>query len=97
MRGRLAAAAALGLLAVAGPAAAFNCPVAIRQAEDLVRKAEPRATPDTRPLLEEARRYLIEARAHHEQARTRRDHGDAVRKAKFAQALAEEVLMLAGP
>ncbi|HXG02768.1 MAG TPA: hypothetical protein VNO23_05070 [Candidatus Binatia bacterium] len=97
MRGALAIAAAVGLLALAGPAAAFTCPVAIQQAEDLVRKAEPRATPDTRPLLEEARRYLTEARAHHEQARTKRDHGDAVRKAKFAQALAEEVLMLAGP
>ncbi len=97
MRGGLAVAVAVGLLAAAGPAAAFNCPVAIKQAEDLVRKAEPRATPDTRPLLEEARRYLTEARAHHEQARSKRDHGDAVRKAKFAQALAEEVLMLAGP
>lgn len=97
MRGRLAVAAAIALLTVSRPAAAFNCPVAIKQAEDVVRKAEPRATPDTRPLLEEARRYLTEARAHHEQARTKRDHGDAVRKAKFAQALAEEVLMLAGP
>ncbi len=97
MRGRLVVTAAAGLLVLAGPAAAFNCPVAIQQAEDLLRKAETRATAETRPLLEDARRYLAEARAHHEQARTRRDHGDAVRKAKFAQALAEEVLMLAAP
>jgi hypothetical protein len=97
MRGGLAMAAAIGVLALSASASGFNCPVAIKQAEDLVRKAEPKATPDTRPLLEEARRYLSEARAHHEQARTKRDHGDAVRKAKFAQALAEEVLTLAGP
>lgn len=82
----------------AAPAWAFNCPVVIKQAEDLIKKAEAaKLTPDTRPLLEEARKQLAEARAHHEKAKTKRDHGDAVRKAKVAAAFAEEALALQTP
>ena len=84
-----------GLLA---PAWAFNCPVVIKQAEDLVRKAEAaKLSPETRPLLDEAKKQLTEAKAHHETARTKRDHGDAVRKAKVAAAFAEEALTLQNP
>jgi hypothetical protein len=86
---------ATGLILLGASAVwAFNCPVVIKQAEELIRKAEGKATPETRPLVEEAKKYLEEARAHHGGAKTKRDHGDAVRKAKFAIALAEEVIVL---
>jgi len=85
-------------LAVVVPSWAFNCPVVIKQAEDLVRKAEAgKLSPDTRPLLDEAKKQLAEAKAHHENAKTKRDHGDAVRKAKIAAAFAEEALVLQTP
>jgi hypothetical protein len=89
---------ALALSATLAPAAwAFNCPVVIKQAEDLVKKAEGgKVTADTKPLIEEARKQLAEARAHHDTARSKRDHGDAVRKAKVAAAFAEEALTLQG-
>ena len=79
------------------PAWAFNCPVVIKQAEDLIRKAEPKATPDTKPLIDEAKKQVAEAKSHHESAKTKRDHGDAVRKAKVAAAFAEEAITLQGP
>jgi len=86
-------------LVLAGPAArAYNCPVVIKQAEDLIKKAEAgKVTPETRPLIDEAKKLLAEAKAHHENAKTKRDHGDAVRKAKTATAFAEEAIDLATP
>ncbi|HEX6212824.1 MAG TPA: hypothetical protein VF136_18735 [Methylomirabilota bacterium] len=96
---RIALVLALSVLVASTPAAwAFNCPVVIKQAEDLVKKAEGgKVTADTRPLIAEARKQLAEARAHHESARTKRDHGDAVRKAKVAAAFAEEAIVLQNP
>jgi hypothetical protein len=90
---------ALALLVVGVPSAwAFTCPVVIKQAEDLIKKAEAgKVTADTRPLIEEAKKQLTEARAHHDNAKTKRDHGDAVRKAKVAAAFAEEAIVLSGP
>jgi len=86
------------LLAFAASAWAFNCPVVIKQAEDLIKKAESgNVTPDTRPLIEEAKKQVAEAKAHHENAKTKRDHGDAIRKAKVAAAFAEEALTLQNP
>jgi formylmethanofuran:tetrahydromethanopterin formyltransferase len=95
----VATALATSLLLVAAlGAGAFTCPVVIKQAEELIQKAEKaKLSPDTRPLLEEAVKLLAEARAHHAKARTKRDHADAVRKAKVAIALAEEVLVLQTP
>ena len=85
-------------LAVVAPSWAFNCSVVIKQAEDLVKKAEAgKLSPDTRPLLDEAKKLLAEAKAHHENAKTKRDHGDAVRKAKVAAAFAEEAIILQTP
>jgi len=87
-------------LVVAIPTAAwaFNCPVVIKQAEDLVKKAEAgKVSADTKPLVEEAKKQLAEARAHHDNAKTKRDHGDAVRKAKVAAAFAEEAIVLQQP
>jgi hypothetical protein len=89
---------ALALLVVVPSAWAFTCPVVIKQAEDLVKKAEAgKVSADTKPLIEEAKKQLAEARAHHDNAKTKRDHGDAVRKAKVAAAYAEEAIVLQQP
>ena len=90
---------AVALIAVStGSASAFNCPVVIKQAEDLIKKAEAgKPSAETRPLIDEAKKLLNEARAHHEGAKTKKDHGDAVRKAKTAAAYAEEAIVLATP
>lgn len=85
-------------LAIVASSWAFTCPVVIKQAEDLIRKAEAaKPGPETRPLLDEAKKQLAEAKAHHEKAKTKRDHGDAVRKAKVAAAFAEEAIVLQNP
>ena len=95
----LGVALAVAMLAVStGSAWAFNCPVVIKQAEDLIKKAETgKPNAETRPLIDEAKKFLNEARAHHEGAKTKKDHGDAVRKAKIAAAYAEEAVVLATP
>ena len=90
--------AVLGLSALASPALAFNCPVVIKQAEDNIKKAEVTKTnTDTKPLIDEAKKLVSEAKAHHENAKTKKDHGDAIRKAKTASAYAEEAITLASP
>jgi hypothetical protein len=96
---RIALILVLSLVVVGAPAAwAFNCPVVIKQADDLIKKAEAgKVTADTKPLIEEAKKQVAEARAHHENAKTKRDHGDAVRKAKVAAAFAEEAIVLQQP
>jgi len=77
------------------PAMAYNCPVQIKQAEELIKKAEGMAkTPETQALLSEAKKLLGEAKGQHEGAKGKKDHADAVRKAKTAQALAEEIAVL---
>ena len=88
----------LVLIIAAAPSAwAFNCPVVIKQAEELIKKAETKVTADTRGLVDDAKKMVAEAKAHHENAKTKRDHADAVRKAKVASALAEEAITLQSP
>jgi len=84
------------LLLVPAAAWAFNCPVVIKQAEDMIKRAESKVTPETKPLVDEAKKQLAEAKAHHETAKVKKDHGDAVRKAKVAYAFAEEAATLQG-
>jgi hypothetical protein len=90
---------ALSLVLAAAPLAlAFNCPVVIKQAEDLIKKAEGgKVTADSKPLIEEAKKQVAEAKTHHETAKSKRDHGDAIRKAKVAAAYAEEAILLQNP
>lgn len=81
------------LLAGATPAGAFTCPVVIKKAEDLIKKAEAgKVTPETRPMLDEAKKMVGEAKAHHATAKGKQDHEEAVRKAKAAGALAEDAI-----
>src|SRR4029453_308346 len=73
------------LVLVGSPSWAYNCPVVIKQAEDTIKKAEAgNGSARTGPLIAEAKKLLAEAKAHHENAKTKRDHGDSVRKAKTA-------------
>ena len=59
---------------------AFTCPVVIKQAEDMIKRAESgKVTPETKPMLDEAKKQLAEAKEHHEKAKVKKDHGDAVR------------------
>ena len=89
---------AMLVLAVAAPAWAFNCPVVIKQAEDVIKKAEgTKVNADSKPLIDEAKKLVVEAKTHHENAKTKKDHGDAIRKAKTASAYAEEAITLATP
>ena len=88
---------AAAVLMVASPARAFTCPVHIKQAEDLIAKAEAKVTAETRGLVDEAKKMLVEAKTHHEKARAKRDHAAAIRKAKVASALAEEAITLQTP
>lgn len=96
---RMAALVAMGAVLLVGvsPARAFTCPVHIKQAEDLVAKAEAKVTPETRGIVDEAKKTLMEAKAHHEKAKGKRDHAAAIRKAKVASALAEEAITLQSP
>jgi hypothetical protein len=86
------------LLLTGSAAWAYTCPVVITQAEDLIKKAEAgKVTPETRQLIDEAKKLLGEARGHHEAAKSKRDHADAVRKARTAVAFAEEAIVLQSP
>ena len=85
------------LLSVPVVAWAFTCPVVIKQAEDMIKRAESgKVTPETKALIDEAKKQLAEATGHHETAKLKKDHGDAVRKAKVAYAYAEEAATLQG-
>ena len=96
---RVGIALTLTLMVIAASEAwAFTCPVVIKQAEDLIKKAEAgKVTAETKPLIDEAKKQVAEAKAHHDNAKTKRDHGEAVRKAKVAAAFAEEAIVLQVP
>src|SRR5262249_9165672 len=56
----------LALAALAAPAAAWNCPVQIKAAEDAIKRAESmKLTPDAKRLVDGARVFLAEAKKHH--------------------------------
>lgn len=82
----------------ASPAAAWNCPVQIKAAEDTIKKAEAmKLTPDGRDLIDKAKKLVAEAKEHHTNARTKVEHANAMWKAKAAQAQAESAAALATP
>ena len=66
-------AAAMLACVTASPALAFHCPVVIKQAEDAIKKAEAgKSSPETKPLIDEAKKYVAEARTHHETAKAKK-------------------------
>ena len=82
----------------AAPAQAYMCPVLIKQAEETIARAERgKVNAESRALLDDARTLVAEAKGHHGNAKSKKDHDDAVRKARTAQGLAEEALKLQTP
>jgi ribosome-binding protein aMBF1 (putative translation factor) len=97
-RASLAAVTCTVIMLVAPPARAYMCPVVIKQAEELIARAERgKTTPESEALLEDARKLVREARVNHENAKSKKDHDDAIRKARTAFGLAEEALKLQAP
>ena len=88
----------LALAALAAPAAAWNCPVQIKAAEDAIKRAESmKLTPDAKRLVDGARVFLAEAKKHHIDATAKIDHANAMWKAKAAQAEAESASAISTP
>ena len=94
--------AAIGLVAWAGLVHAYSCPLVIKDADEMIGKAEAAVTKSQSPdkaaaekALAEAKRTVGEARRVHEAAKAKADHAAAVRKGKIARIYAEEALVLA--
>ena len=81
-----------------GSALGWNCPVHIRAAEDAIKRAEAmKLTPEAKALVEDAKRFLAESKKHHEDARVKIDHANAMWKAKAALAEAESAAAISTP
>jgi hypothetical protein len=97
---------ALGSLAGTASAWAYSCESEFAKAESLIKEAENGLKPDTdariKAMLAEAKGTLDAAKISHRQASEKHTgdigkymHGDAVRKGRWAQSLASEVIFLA--
>jgi hypothetical protein len=101
MRAIVARAAAVWLLLAPFLAHAYSCPVLIKEADDLIAKAEAAVAKGggdraaAGRALAEAKKMVGEARHDHETATSKAGHAAAVRKAKIAKAYAEEAQVLA--
>ncbi len=101
----LAALGAVALLvAIVSAALAYSCPILIKEADELIAKAQSAVAKSVSPdkphaeqALAEAKKLVGEARRDHEGAKGKVGHADAVRKAKMAKAFAEEALVLSQP
>lgn len=92
-------------LALAGSAEAYMCESLFTVADQRIKEAESKLTADTdvriKQKLAEAKGLLESAKIGHRQATERHvgtvgkySHGDAVRQARWAEALATEVIFL---
>ena len=109
MRKRIAVAVVAAVLVGAwgvAPASAYMCEGLFKIAEERIKEAEGKITPDTdvriKQKLVEAKGVLETAKVGHRQATERHtgpvgkcSHGDAVRQARWAESLASEVIFLA--
>jgi len=94
----LAAIACTVVVLVAPPARAYMCPVVIKQAEELIARAERgKTTRHAAARLEDAVKHGGEAGAHHENATPNKDHDGASRKVWTVLGLAQEALNLQEP
>ena len=81
-----------------GSALGWNCPVHIRAAEDAIKRAEAmKLSPQARALVDDAKRFVAEAKKHHEDARAKIDHANSMWKAKAALAEAEAAAAISTP
>ncbi len=102
MRGVLVLGVATWLAAVPLGAHAYSCPILIKEAEEVIARAEAAVAKTSagdraaaERALAEAKKLVGEARRDHEGAKAKADHAASVRKAKIAKAYAEEAQVLA--
>ena len=90
-------AGALVLLA-AGSAAAWQCPVQWKAAEEAVKKTESmKVAPEGKAMIEDAKRLIAESKKHHTEGNTKIEHARAMWKAKAALAEAESAAAISTP
>lgn len=91
-------AAAAVVLLVVGPAAAWQCPVQWKGAEEAIKKAEGmKVVPEGKAMLEDAKRLVAESKKHHTEGNTKVEHARSMWKAKAALAIAESVATISDP
>ena len=91
---------ALALLApvAVNPALAWQCPVQWKAAEEAIKKAEGmNVPPEAKAMLEDAKRFVAEAKKHHADGSTKVEHARSMWKAKAALAIAESVITISQP
>jgi uncharacterized NAD-dependent epimerase/dehydratase family protein len=90
----------LAVLALVGvsPALAWQCPVQWKAAEEAIKKAEGmNVPPEAKAMLEDAKRFVAEAKKHHTEGNTKVEHARAMWKAKAALAIADSVATISQP
>ena len=93
----LVALAVLATVAVS-PALAWQCPVQWKAAEEAIKKAEAmNVPPEAKVMIEDAKRFVAEAKKHHTEGNTKVEHARAMWKAKAALAIAESVSTISQP
>jgi len=89
---------AVVVLVAADPAAAWQCPVQWKAAEEAIKKAEGmKVAPDGQAMLVDAKRLVAESKKHHTEGNTKVEHARAMWKAKAALAIAESVATISEP
>ena len=90
--------AAAVLVFVSTPAAAWQCPVQWKAAEEAIKKAEAmNVPPEGKALLADAKRLVAESKKHHMEGNIKIDHANSMWKAKSALAIAETVAIISTP
>jgi hypothetical protein len=86
------------VLLVAGSAAAWQCPVQWKAAEEAVKKTEGmKVSPEGKAMIQDAKRLIAESKKHHTEGNTKIEHARAMWKAKAALAIAESVATISEP
>jgi hypothetical protein len=89
--------AVLATVAVS-PALAWQCPVQWKAAEEAIKKAEGmNVPPEAKAMLEDAKRFVAEAKKHHTEGNTKVEHARSMWKAKAALAIADSVITISQP
>lgn len=88
-----------GLVLVAvGSAAAWQCPVQWKAAEDAIKKTEGmKVSPEGKAMIEDAKRLIAESKKHHTEGNTKIEHARSMWKAKAALAIADSVATISEP
>jgi hypothetical protein len=82
----------------AGSAAAWQCPVQWKAAEEAIKKTEGmKVAPEGKALIADAKRLLAESKKHHTEGNTKIEHARSMWKAKAALAIADSVATISEP